>query len=331
MSTTFNAIRVIDPDARAGGKLVNMEPESLDSGEVVIRVAYAGINYKDALAVTGRARIVTRVPCNVGIEATGRVESSASPAFRPGDEVIVHGFGMGMRHDGGFAEMVRVPADWVVKLPAGLGLRAAATFGVAGVTAATAVAALQEAGVMPADGEVLVTGATGGCGGLAVEMLARMGYQVVAQTRKAERGDWLKSLGAASTLVSADIADSARPLESARWAGVIDSIGGQPLSWALRSTRENGVVATYGNAAGNDFSTSVLPFILRGIRLVGINGNLPMPQRQKTWARLANDLTAPTFLAAARDIALGDAIEFCTGMIDGKSTGRTLIAMNQPA
>ena len=328
MSTTMQAIRVTDKDGKTGGKLAAMNIDELDPGEVVIRVAYAGINYKDALAVTGRARIITRAPCNIGIEAAGRVESSTDPAFAPGDEVIVHGFGMGMRHDGGFAEVVRVPADWVLKLPAGLTPRAAATYGVAGVTAATAVAAIADAGVAPGAGEVLVTGASGGCGGLAVEMLARLGYKVVAQTRKAERSEWLESLGAASTLVSADIADTARPLESARWAGVIDSIGGQPLSWALRSTRENGAVATYGNAAGNDFSTSVLPFILRGIRLIGINGNLPMPQRQKTWARLAGDLAAPKFLAGARDIALTDAVDFCAGMIDGQSMGRTLIAMN---
>jgi acrylyl-CoA reductase (NADPH) len=327
MSTPFAAIRGLEQDGRVTGHHVSQSIDDLDPGEVVIRVAYAGINYKDALAVTGRARIITRAPCNIGIEAAGRVHSSSVAAFSPGDAVIVHGFGLGMKHDGGFAEYVRVPADWVVKLPEAMGLRAAATLGVAGVTAATAVAALEEAGVVPASGDVLVTGASGGCGGLAVEMLARKGYRVVAQTRKADRTGWLKTLGAAATLVSADIADSGRPLESARWAGVIDSIGGQQLSWALRSTRDNGAVATYGNAAGNDFSTSVLPFILRGIRLVGINGNLPMPRRLKTWARLADDLQTPVSLAEAREIALADAITFCEGMIDGQSWGRTLIAM----
>ncbi len=329
MSTQFRAIRAIEADKHASGHLVRQTIDDLDPGAVLIRVAYAGINYKDALAVTGRARIVTRAPCNIGIEAAGVVEASSSAAFKPGDPVIVHGFGLGMRHDGGFAEYVRVPAEWVVALPTGISPRQAAILGVAGVTAATAVAALEEAGVTPGDGEVLVTGASGGCGGLAVEMLARKGYRVVAQTRRAELGDWLKSLGAADTLVAADIADSGRPLESARWAGVIDSIGGQQLSWALRSTRENGAVATYGNAAGNDFATSVLPFILRGIRLIGINGNLPMARRLATWKRLAGDLAAPVFADAARDIALDAVIDFCVGMIDGKSTGRTLVAMRQ--
>jgi putative YhdH/YhfP family quinone oxidoreductase len=327
MQRTFQAIRGLERDGHVAGHRVTQTIDDLDPGEVVIQVAYAGINYKDALAVTGRARIVTRAPCNIGIEAAGRVHSSSADGFAPGDAVIVHGFGLGMKHDGGFAEYVRVPAGWVVKLPPAMGLRAAATLGVAGVTAATAVAALEEAGVVPASGDVLVTGASGGCGGLAVEMLARKGYRVVAQTRKADRTDWLKTLGAAATLVSADIADAGKPLESARWAGVIDSIGGQQLSWALRSTRDNGAVATYGNAAGNDFSTSVLPFILRGIRLVGINGNLPMPRRLKTWARLADDLQTPVSLTEAREIALADAIAFCGGMIAGDTWGRTLIAM----
>lgn len=327
MNTEFRAIRAIEADQHASGHLVRQTIDDLDPGAVLIRVAYAGINYKDALAVTGRARIVTRAPCNIGIEAAGVVEASSSAAFKPGDPVIVHGFGLGMRHDGGFAEYVRVPAEWVVALPAAISPRSAAILGVAGVTAATAVAALEEAGVMPGDGEVLVTGASGGCGGLAVEMLARKGYRVVAQTRRAERGDWLKSLGAADTLLAADVADSGRPLESARWAGVIDSIGGQQLSWALRSTRENGAVATYGNAAGNDFATSILPFILRGIRLIGINGNLPMARRLATWERLAGDLAAPVFSDAAQDIALDAVIDFCVGMIDGKSIGRTLVAM----
>ena len=327
MSTPFAAIRGLDEGGRVTGRRVTLSLDDLDPGEVVIRVAYAGVNYKDALAVTGRARIITRAPCNIGIEATGRVHTSGSAAFSPGDPVIVHGFGLGMKHDGGFSEYVRVPADWVVKLPAAMGLRAAATLGVAGVTAATAVTALEEAGVTPASGDVLVTGASGGCGGLAVEMLARKGYRVVAQTRKADRTDWLNTLGAAATLVSADIVDAGKPLESARWAGVIDSIGGQQLSWALRSTKDNGAVATYGNAAGNDFSTSVLPFILRGIRLVGINGNLPMPRRLNTWARLADDLQTPVSLAEAREIALDDAIAFCEGMIAGNTWGRTLIAM----
>ena len=327
MNTEFRAIRAIEADKHVSGHLVRQTIDDLDPGAVLIRVAYAGINYKDALAVTGRARIVTRAPCNIGIEAAGVVEASSSAAFKPGDPVIVHGFGLGMRHDGGFAEYVRVPAEWVVALPAAISPRSAAILGVAGVTAATAVAALEEAGVMPGDGEVLVTGASGGCGGLAVEMLARKGYRVVAQTRRAELGDWLKSLGAADTLLAADVADSGRPLESARWAGVIDSIGGQQLSWALRSTRENGAVATYGNAAGNDFATSILPFILRGIRLIGINGNLPMARRLATWERLGGDLAAPVFSDAAQDIALDAVIDFCVGMIDGKSIGRTLVAM----
>jgi putative YhdH/YhfP family quinone oxidoreductase len=327
MTTSFRAIRGLEDGGRVAGRLVDMAIDQLDPGEVMIRVEYSGINYKDALAVTGQARIITRAPCNIGIEAAGRVESSTSPAFKPGDAVIVHGFGLGMKHDGGFAQYVRVPAAWVLGLPDTLSTRVAATYGVAGVTAATAVAALEEAGVMPDAGEVLVTGASGGCGGLAVEILARKGYRVVAQTRSPDKAAWLTSLGASAILLSADIADGGRPLESARWAGVIDSIGGQQLSWALRSTRENGAVATYGNAAGNDFAASVLPFILRGIRLIGINGNLPMPSRLATWARIAADLAAPVFVAAARDIGLDEAIGFCTGMIDGQSTGRTLIAM----
>ncbi|MBL8385698.1 MAG: acryloyl-CoA reductase [Burkholderiales bacterium] len=326
MTQTFKAIRGID-DGGVRGRCVDMAVDALDAGEVLIRVDYSGINYKDALAVTGRARIVTRAPCNIGIEAAGIVASSSADDFRPGDAVIVHGFGLGMRHDGGFAQYVRVPAAWVVKLPAGLTTRAAATLGVAGVTAATAVAALEEAGVRPADGEVLVTGASGGCGGLAVEILARKGYRVVAQTRSPAKRAWLTTLGAAETQLASEVADSGRPLETARFAGVVDSIGGQGLSWALRSTRENGAVATYGNAAGNDFATSVLPFILRGIRLIGINGNLPMPRRLATWARLGSDLAAPVFSAAAREIRLDDAIAFCNDMIEGRTSGRTLIAM----
>ena len=319
----MRAYRIEETAEGPRGRLVEVETDDLDAGDVVLRVHHAGVNYKDALAGTGRAPIVRRYPCIGGIEAVGEVEESADPAFRPGDRVIAHGRGLGVQHDGGFCERLRCPGRWLVPLPAGLSLREAAALGVAGHSAALAVDRLERLGVAPDAGPVAVTGASGGVGALGVAMLARRGFAVTAVTSKPDRADWLRRLGAAE--VVAPPQPSRRPLERAQWAGAIDAAGGSQLEWLLRTAAPGAAVAAIGNAAGIELATTVLPFILRGVTLTGINADTPPETRRRIWDRLAGDLKPDGLDELARDIALGDLPAFMEEMVAGRTTGRTLI------
>ena len=292
------------------------------AGGVLIRGVYAGVNYKDALAVLNRAKIIRRFPCIPGIEVTGTVEASDDPRFAPGDAVIVHGFGLGAERDGGFTQLLAVPADLVVKLPASLGLLEAGTVGVAGYTAALAIDAMQANGLAPACGPVAVNGATGGVASLAIDMLAGLGFEVHAITRQPDDG-WLRGLGAHQVL--APPAVGKRPLESATWAGAVDSLGGTALDGLLRTMRQDGVVTAFGNAMGNDLSTSVLPLILRGVRLLGINANSAMPLRQRIWSRIATDLRPRHLGEIGRTIPLETLPDACNTLIEGRGRGRLVI------
>ncbi len=323
MTDAFLAWRLFKDEKGFRSALVERQlAEIAGDGDVVIRGAYAGVNYKDALAGLDRAPIVRSFPCTGGIEIAGTVEQSADSRFRAGDRVIVHGFGLSAERDGGFTQTTVVPADLVMRLPEGLSLEEAGTLGAAGYTAALAIDALEQNGLAPANGPVAVNGATGGVACLAIDMLAGLGYEVCALSRKSDDG-WLRKLGAREVHPPPTI--GARPLERARWAGAIDSLGGEPLDDLLRTMLPNGVIASFGNAAGNGLSTSMMPLILRGVRLLGINANSPMPLRERIWARLATDLRPRHMAAIRRVIGLRELPQAFEALIEGRNRGRLVV------
>jgi acrylyl-CoA reductase (NADPH) len=308
---------------RAG--FTQLRPEQLDAGDVTVRVQYASVNYKDALAASGRGKIIRRFPCVGGIDAAGVVESSENARFRPGDPVIVHSHGFGVSHHGGYAQWARVPADWVNAVPGGLTPLDAITIGVAGYTAALAVDLMELNGCAPARGKVLVNGATGGVASIAIDILAQRGYEVVAVTGKPAHTDYLRQLGAASVVAASDLNTGSRPLESAQWAAAVDSLGGEPLAGLLRTVDKDGVVASIGNAAGIALSTTVMPFILRGVRLIGVNSDNAPAVRERVWQRLATDLR-PRHLDSIRHIVpFKDLPGVVDDLIAGRNRGRAVI------
>ncbi|HKB60182.1 MAG TPA: YhdH/YhfP family quinone oxidoreductase [Gallionellaceae bacterium] len=324
---SFRAYRIFEENGKSAGRLVNLELADLDPGEVVIRTRYSSVNYKDALAATGAGKIIRRIPCVGGVDAAGVVETSSDDRFKAGDEVVVTGYGMGVSHDGGFAEYVRVPADWAVPLPDGLTLLDAMALGTAGFTAALAIHRLEQNELAPERGKVVVTGATGGVGSLAVQMLAQLGYHVVAVTGKDSEHAYLRELGAAEILPRAAIdLESKRPLESAQWAGALDAVGGPMLAWLLRTMAQDGAIASFGNAGGVELHTSVFPFILRGVKLLGVDSAATdMPLRRKIWRRLATDLRPAQLTAVTRVLTLGQLPETCQDLIQGRAHGRNVI------
>jgi alcohol dehydrogenase len=314
---------------RAG--FTQLAEAQLDPGEVTVRLQYASVNYKDALAATGKGRIIRRFPCVGGIDAAGVVESSSSPRFRSGDAVAVHSHGFGVSHHGGYAQWARVPADWVNALPAGLTPLDAATIGVAGYTAALAVDLMELNGIAPARGPLLVNGATGGVASISIDMLARLGYEVVAVTGKPAEAGYLKELGAASVVAASGLQTGSRPLESAQWQGAVDSLGGEPLAGLIRTTKKDGVIASIGNAAGIAFSSTVMPFILRGVRLIGVNSDNDVPLRERLWQRLATDLR-PRHLERIRNVVPFEALpRVIEEVIAGRNRGRNVISLQDAA
>jgi acrylyl-CoA reductase (NADPH) len=314
-----------DKEVRAG--FADLDRSQLDAGDVVVRIAYASINFKDALAATGRAPIIRRYPCVGGIDAAGTVESSASPRFRAGDSVIVHSHGFGVSQHGGYAGLTRVPADWVSPVPAGMTVLEAITIGVAGYTAALAVDLMELNGLAPSRGKVLVNGASGGVASIAIDMLAQRGYEVAATTRKMQERDYLMGLGAAEVIDSATLKVGTKPLESATWQGAVDSLGGQALADLTRTMQREGVIASLGNAMGIEFSTTVMPFILRGVRLIGVNSDNEPPLRARLWERLGTDLR-PRHLARIARVEPFDALPaMMQEVAGGRIRGRTIIAV----
>ncbi|MEZ5419265.1 MAG: acryloyl-CoA reductase [Vicinamibacterales bacterium] len=305
-------------------------PETLAPGDVALTVAWSDINYKDALAVTGTGKIMRRFPLTAGIDVAGIVEASNDPRFRPGDPAVVVGCGLGEEHDGGYAERAYVTGDWIVRPPAPLTLRDAMAVGTAGFTAALAIERLEHNGLAPDQGPVAVTGATGGVGSFAVAMLAARGYRVTAITSKAAAGAYLTGLGAAEVVAPADLGMGTRPLESARWAGAIDNLGGPMLAWLCAATRPLGAVASVGLAASAALDTTVMPFILRGVSLLGINSTYcPAARRDEVWRRIAAD-TRPTVLDAIvqRTVDLKALPGAFEGYTAGTITGRTLVRVS---
>ena len=320
---------VIDQDEnrKVVSGMRTMSADQLDAGEVTIRVHYSSINYKDALAATGAGKIIRRFPCVGGIDLCGEVVDSADARFKPGDKVIATSFDIGVAHHGGYAEYARVPAGWVVPLPVGLDLFEAMALGTAGFTAALGIVRMEDNGLAPANGPVVVTGATGGVGALAIDMLAQLGYHVVALTGKEAEADYLKMLGAAEILLRSSIDfDKVRPLEAARWAGAVDNVGGQILHWVLATMKQAGTVASIGNAASFNVDTTVFPLILRGVSLLGVDsGYMGFPTRQRVWDRLATDLKPRHLAAITRTIEFDALPGAFDDFIHGRVKGRTVV------
>ena len=324
---SFKALLIEERDGKVSSGLVRMDESQLDAGGVTIRVAYSSINYKDALAATGAGKIIRRFPCVGGIDMSGTVIESTDPRFKPGDRVVATSFDIGVAHHGGYAEVARVPADWVVPLPAGLSLFDAMVLGTAGFTAALGIVRMEENGLRPEKGAVIVTGATGGVGSLAIDMLAKLGYHVVALTGKEAEAAYLRELGAAEVLLreSLDLS-KIRPLDRGRWAGAVDNLGGDFLAWIASTMQQGGTIASIGLAASMSLNTTVAPFILRGVSLLGIDsGYIREPYRRGVWQRLASDLRPPHLENMARRIAFDDLPTAFEAFIAGRAKGRAVV------
>lgn len=325
----FKAYLIEQKDGKVASGFADLEESQLDAGEVTIKVAFSSVNYKDALAATGAGRIIRRFPCVGGIDLSGTVVASADPRFAPGDRVLATSYDIGVAHHGGFAEMARVPADWVVKLPAGLDLHEAMALGTAGFTAGLAVVRMEHDGLQPANGPVVVSGATGGVGSVAIEILARRGYHVVALTGKEHETDYLKSLGAREIMLrqSLDLA-KIKPLDRSLWAGAVDNLGGDVLSWMTSTMKIDGTLAAVGLAASMNFNTTVAPFILRGVSLLGVDSvNCPMARRAEVWRRLGDDMKPPGLAAMTRTIPFQDLPKVFDDYIQGRARGRLVVSI----
>ena len=325
---TFRALVVDKAGAGVALGLQEWTTDRLMAGDVTIRVEYSSVNYKDGLAVRADGRVVRSYPLIPGIDLAGVVECSTDDRFKPGDRVLAHGYDIGVAHHGGLAELARVPASWVVPLPSGLTARQAMALGTAGFTAALSVATLEEAGLKPGTGPVIVTGASGGVGSTAVDILAARGYEVAASTGSADAHDYLKALGA-TTILDRDetSAASTRPLERGRWAGAVDAVGGSTLAYLLRTTNYGGSIAVSGNAGGVELSSTVFPFILRAVNILGIDSvAVPIERRIAIWARLASDLRPPHLDdLIAHEIMLADAPDALERIVRGEIQGRTVV------
>ena len=322
----FQGILITKDDAGYRAGLQAIDEAVLPEGDVTVRVAWSTLNYKDGLAITGRSPVVRRFPMIPGIDFAGTVESSSHPAWKAGDQVVLNGWGVGEVHCGGLAEMARVKGDWLVRLPAAFTTRQAMAIGTAGYTAMLCVLALEKHGIKPGDGEILVTGANGGVGSVAIALLAQLGYTVVASTGRVAESDYLTRLGAASVIDRKDLSEPGKPLGKERWAGVIDTVGSHTLANACATTRYRGAVAACGLAGGMDFPASVAPFILRGITLYGIDSVMaPQAVRVEAWERLARDLDGAKLETITSEIALADVPAVADKLLAGQVRGRVVV------
>ena len=325
----FRAYRIDLQEKKIVADFVTLNIDDLTDGEVVIKVSHSTINYKDALAATGAGRILRKYPLNGGIDLAGNVVTSVDERFRAGDAVLVNGCGLSETLDGGYSEYARVPADAVVSIPDGLDAGQAMQIGTAGYTAALAIHRMEQNGQLPENGPIIVTGATGGVGSISLDMLAASGYEAIAFTGKADQGEYLKSIGARRVLLRDETDFGSRPMEKAEWAGAIDNLGGDTLTWLTRTVDYGGNIASIGLAQGLELNTTVLPFILRAVCLLGINSvDTPRPLRQQVWTRIGDDLK-PRHLdkIGSRTIAFDELPNAFQAYIDGKITGRTVVAI----
>ncbi|HYW63183.1 MAG TPA: MDR family oxidoreductase [Bradyrhizobium sp.] len=323
---TFRAIRIDKAEKGTSAALTQFDEADLMDGEVTVRVEWSTLNYKDGLAVTGKAPVVRRFPMIAGIDFAGTVEQSSHPAWRSGDKVICNGWGMGETHLGAYAEKARVKGDWLVRLPEGMSARDAMAIGTAGYTAMLSVLALEKHGTKPADGPVVVTGAAGGVGSVAIAVLSKLGYHVVASTGRVSESGYLKNLGAAEVIDRAELSGPAKPLAKERWAAGVDSVGSTTLANLLSMTKYGGAIAACGLAAGMDLPSSVAPFILRGVSLLGIESVMcPLPLRKIAWARLASDLDPRKLAEITQEIGLDQVIEAGAKILAGQVRGRIVV------
>jgi acrylyl-CoA reductase (NADPH) len=324
----FSAILIENSDGGQSVSVTQVDEARLPEGDVTVDVEYSTMNYKDGLAITGSAPVVRTFPMVPGIDLAGVVASSSHAGWKAGDRVVLNGWGVGETHWGGLAQKARLKGDWLV--PEAFTTRQAMAIGTAGYTAALCVEALVKQGVSPEQGEVLVTGATGGVGSVAISLLTKAGFSVAAATGKPSEAAYLKALGAAEIIDRAELAERGKPLQKERWAGVVDTLGSQTLANACAQTRYGGAVAACGLAQGADLPATVMPFILRGVSLLGIDSVMaPRASRLAAWERLARDLDPASLEVIATDIALADAIPFATDLMQGKVRGRVVVDVNQ--
>jgi acrylyl-CoA reductase (NADPH) len=322
----FKAIRIDKADKGTTATLTQFDEADLMEGDVTVRVEWSTLNYKDGLAVTGNAPVVRRFPMIAGIDFAGTVERSSHPAWKAGDKVVCNGWGMGETHLGAYAEKARVKGDWLVRLPDGLSTREAMAIGTAGYTAMLSVLALEYHGLSPQSGPIVVTGAAGGVGSVATAVLSKLGYHVIASTGRMSEADYLKGLGAAEVIDRAELSGPGKPLAKERWAGGIDSVGSTTLANVLSMTKYGGAIAACGLAAGMDLPTSVAPFILRGVCLLGIDSVMcPIERRRIAWSRLASDLDRGKLADITQEIGLGQVIDFGAKILAGQVRGRIVV------
>jgi len=329
----FKAYKLTEtPEKKIRAEFVDCTLEDLDPGNVVVRVAYSDVNYKDALAATGKGKILRRPACIGGIDFSGTVVASTDSRFSKGDAVLGVGYDLGVSHHGGYSQYARVPADWLAKLPQGMSLWEAMAYGTAGFTAGIGIVRMEENRLRPANGPVIVNGATGGVGSIALAALAQSGYHVVALTGKEGESDWLKKLGAKEVLLRQSLnLEKIKPLDKATWAGAVDSLGGPTLAWILSTMKDNGTVASIGLAQSAELHTWVMPFILRGVSLLGINSgeSVPSEVRAQVWRRLGGDMKPPLLGEMARTIAFSELPRVFDDFIDAKVSRRIVVDLNE--
>ncbi|PTU30146.1 acrylyl-CoA reductase (NADPH) [Stenotrophobium rhamnosiphilum] len=326
----FSAILINKNEAGQTVELTKLDEAQLPEGDVTVDVEYSTLNYKEGLAITGKSPVVRKFPMVPGIDLAGTVSASSNPDWKVGDKVVLNGWGVGESHWGGLAQKARVKGEWLVPLPKAFSSRQAMAIGTAGYTAALCVEALIAHGVKPEQGEILVTGSTGGVGSVAIALLSKLGFNVVAATGKASEADYLKKLGATSVIDRAELGAAGKPLQKERWAGVVDAVGSHTLANACAQTRYGGAVAACGLAGGMDLPASVAPFILRGVTLFGIDSVMaPKARRLKAWARLASDIDAAALDLIATEVSLEQSVVAAADLIAGKVRGRILVNVNK--
>lgn len=326
----FKAVLIEKDEAGYRAGVTEVDDAALPEGDVTVRVAYSTLNYKDGLAITGKGPVVRKFPMVPGIDLAGTVEASSHAGIAVGDAVVLNGWGVGEGHWGGLAQRARLKGDWLVPLPAAFTPRQAMAIGTAGYTAMLCVMALERHGVTPASGEVLVTGANGGVGSVAVALLAKLGYTVVASTGRPQEADYLKTLGAAEIIDRAQLSAPGKPLAKERWAGAVNTVGSHTLANVCASTKYRGAVAACGLAQGMDFPSSVAPFILRGVTLAGVDSVMaPRAERLEAWRRLAQDLDVAKLELMTHEIGLGEAVATAAALLEGRVRGRVVVDVNR--
>lgn len=326
----FKGILITQNDTGYQAQVQQIDDAVLPEGDVTVQVTWSTLNYKDGLAITGKSPVVRRFPMVPGIDFAGTVIESSNAAWKVGDKVILNGWGVGETHCGGLAEKARVKGEWLVPLPAAFSARQAMAIGTAGYTAMLCVLALEKHGIKPGDGEILVTGANGGVGSVAIALLAKLGYKVVASTGRPAEAEHLKALGASAVIDRAELSAPGKPIGKERWAGVVDTVGSHTLANACATTKYRGAVAACGLAGGMDFPATVAPFILRGVTLYGIDSVMaPLAVRREAWERLGHDLEIARLDAITREIGLAEALGVAAELLEGKVRGRVVVDVNR--